>query len=118
MNSNTDATEEIHLSQEVRDPKSIEEALESEDAQAWLEALKNEAESLIEHSTFEEIRGYVEQKIVPCFILFKRTISNEGEVKFKARLVALGNLQKFNPEENIFAPTCSFDVNFLMDNIA
>lgn len=102
----------------LNDPKSLDEALDRHDGQEWLEAARVEAQNLKDHHTFKQVRGYVDEKIIPTFMLFKKTVDNEENIKYKVRLVVMGNTQHFDSTENIFAPTCSADTNLFLDNIA
>lgn len=99
-------------------PASIKAALKSADKLEWIKAIQKEADNLKLHATLEEVKGFVNAKILGSFIILKKVITNEGLIKYKARLVAMGNRQEIDPDESVFAPTCALGVNLLLDNIA
>lgn len=72
--------------------KSYEEAIESKDANRWLEAMNEEMESLQRHNIWELEELPPGLIPVDCKWVFKKKIieSAGGIEKFKARLVAKG----------------------------
>lgn len=100
------------------DPKTIKAALNSPERVEWIAAIQKEVHNLKLHRTLEEVDGYVDAKLLRSFVLLKTSVKNDGGLNRKARFVAMGNLQDVDPDESLFAPTCSLGVNLLLDNIA
>ena len=85
-------------------------ALRSERAPQWREAIQIELRALMDHNTGTEIaRGDVPAgaQLLPAKVVLKIKRDAEGKpTKYKARLVALGNLQN-NIPVNVFSPTAN-----------
>jgi len=75
------------------EPRSIEEALMLPDAQKWVDAAKEEIQSLIDHETFEVVPRPVDRKIIGTKWVFKLKDPESSQPRYKARLVAQGYSQ-------------------------
>lgn len=75
-------------------PKNIQQALQSNDKELWKAACDDEYLSLVNNETWTLVERPVNERVLPCFWLFTNKIDKRGIVsRYKARLVALGNLQ-------------------------
>lgn len=78
-------------------PKTFKQVLESEHKDRWLQAMKDEINSITDHKVFELVpRGAVPagRKVLKGKWVFSLKRNSEGEiVKFKARFVACGYAQ-------------------------
>lgn len=111
---------EVNLTEnetKYNEPTSIKQARESNESEEWENALKEETDNLKRHNTLTEVEGFINENIINSFIIFRRIIKNDGTLKYKARIVASGNLQIFNENEYVSSPTCPTEVNLFLDNI-
>lgn len=53
------------------DPSTLEEAMSRGDGELWLEAMKNECDSLIENGTWELVDRPVDRRVISCRWVFK-----------------------------------------------
>jgi transposase InsO family protein len=101
------------ISQDIKYiPKSYADATTCAEKDKWIAAIESELSSIIERNTFSEPieLEHSEQTINAKFVFDLKT-GEDGEIlKYKARLVARGDLQKhgINYEET-FAPTLRYD---------
>ncbi|GAQ93484.1 hypothetical protein KFL_015700010 [Klebsormidium nitens] len=88
------------------EPKTLEEALSSPEAELWREALEEEFASLQENQTWELCDPPPGVKPIPCKWAFKLKKDENGNVdRFKARLVIKGFKQKKGVDyDEVFAP--------------
>jgi hypothetical protein len=86
-------------------PNNIHEALKSNEANKWEEAIKSELESLTSNNVWEVVEKK-NQKVIGTRWVFKIKKDSSGTIsKFKARLVAKGYNQKYGIDYNeTFAP--------------
>ena len=80
-------------------PKTWQSAMNLPDGPYWRQAVEEELESMRKNEVFQVVdrRQAVEtgSKVLRLFWLFKRKYNAQGEiVKYKARLVVLGNEQE------------------------
>jgi hypothetical protein len=94
----------------VQEPTTYEEALQSENAQDWRQAMDEEIASLHANSTWklEELPDDVTP--IPCKWVYKLKCDAQGNIeRFKARLVAKGYKQKAGVDfDEVFAPTSKY----------
>jgi hypothetical protein len=79
------------------EPKNLKAALESEDSEMWIQAIRNEIEILEQHETWyeEPIQCPNDQNPINCSFIFKKKFDDRGNlIKYKARLVAKGYNQQ------------------------
>jgi hypothetical protein len=77
------------------DPLTYEEAMKSQDAAFWKEAINDEMDSIMENNTWMLVDLPPGSIPIGCKWIFKRKLKVDGTVeKFKARLVAKGFKQK------------------------
>ena len=77
------------------DPKTFEEAMKSQDAAFWKEAINDEMDSIMGNNTWKLVDLPPGSKPIGCKWIFKRKLRADGTIdKFKARLVAKGFTQK------------------------
>ena len=91
------------------DPKTFRQALESPVADKWMEAMHQEIASLEANNTWSLIDKFDvprSHRILQSKFIFKTKLDESGSIaRYKARLVALGNLQREGIDYNdVFAP--------------
>ena len=78
----------------LEEPKSIQEALSSQQSEDWKLALDEEIRSLSEQNVFEVVQTTPDIQPLPCKWVFKIKYDQHGNLqRFKARLVAKGYKQ-------------------------
>lgn len=92
---------------EIRDPLSYNEAISEENSPEWLEAMKNEVESLERQKTWDIVDLPPNRRVISGKWVYKTKLDQNGQVdKRKARWVARGFTQKFGTDYfEIFANT-------------
>ncbi|CAJ2638290.1 unnamed protein product [Trifolium pratense] len=113
MDSNDEVETELRRSKRVRvakdygpdyaaytldeDPKNLQEALSSMDADLWQEAINDEMDSLESNKTWHLVDLPPGCKPIGCKWILKKKLKPDGTVdKYKARLVAKGFRQREN----------------------
>ena len=104
-----DAAHVDHLAyrvSQITGPKTIEEALASDNSNEWKEAADSEYESVLENDTWELVELPSDREAIPCKWVFKIKHTSDGRVeRFKARLVAKGYAQRCGIEyDETFSP--------------
>lgn len=89
-----------------KDPSTVREALEGQDAAHWIEAMKAELQNLVSKGTFKEVELPAGRKAIGSKWVFKLKTDADGKpVKYKARLVAQGFSQTRGIDfDETFAP--------------
>jgi len=97
----------LHIQSE---PKSLEEALQSEHAKQWKAAADSEYESLIRNETWKLVEPPVDREVIGCKWVFKVKYDNDGKIdRFKGRLVAKGYAQQYGIDyDETFSPVVKF----------
>eukprot|EP00833_Pecoramyces_ruminatium_P017559 jgi/Orpsp1_1/1191591/evm.model.d7180000087207.1 len=102
----------------TRDPLTFEEAISCPEAHYWIEAIKDELLNFYTNKIFTfTTKTPPKQSIVPNKWIFTTKKNDEGNIiKYKARLVALGCVQKYGFNyDRTYSPTLSYDgVKFLI----
>lgn len=100
------------------EPTTYEQILNRQDKENWLQAMKNEIESLYENNVFHLVPENPDIKAVTSKWVFKLKRKPDGSVdKYKARLVARGFTQEqgINFQET-FAPTLRIEtIRYLLN---
>ena len=79
----------------IDEPLTISEAMGRDDSSKWKEAMELEFQSLIDNKTWELVPLPKDRKSIGCKWIYKIKYNADGSVeRYKARLVALGYLQK------------------------
>lgn len=102
--------EEIHLAKSTAsEPRSFNEAISGQFSEQWLNAMKEEIESLNENGTWELTELPNDRKAIGCKWVFKVKKGMDGSIRrFKARLVAQGFSQKYGEDyDQVFAPVAT-----------
>lgn len=88
------------------EPKTLSEAVNGEFKSQWKQAIDDEMKSLKLNGTWELCELPMDRKAIGCKWTFKaKTDASGNVVRFKARLVAQGFLQKFGTDyDQVFAP--------------
>jgi hypothetical protein len=96
-------------------PKDEREALSGPWREKWIEAIIKETTSLDENATFED--APYQKNAAKSKFVFDVTLDNNGDIKFKARLVLLGYSQiKHVNYDETYAPTIMKATLFLCLN--
>lgn len=83
------------------DPTTVAGALDSDHAEKWTSAMKDEIQSLTENSTWDLVQLPSSRKAIKSKWVFKTKYDADGNiVRHKARLVAKGCSQKFGVDYN------------------
>ena len=108
-----DVTEMTHIALRatIEEPKTIQEALNSEYSEQWKAAADSEYQSLIENKTWNLEEPPVDRSVIGCKWIFKVKYGSQGQVEhFKGRLVAKGYSQKYGIDfDETFSPVVRFD---------
>ena len=93
------------------EPSTLKEALGSQEAAEWQEAMKMEMDSLHSNDVWDLVKLPEGRKVIGSKWVFKRKLSPDGTVqRHKARLVAQGFSQKFGLDyEETFSPVVRFE---------
>lgn len=88
------------------EPESFDEALESDDKQCWMDAMKDEMKSLHDNHTFDLVKLPKGKRALRNRWVYKqKQDENASKPRYKARLVVKGCNQKKGVDfEEIFAP--------------
>lgn len=91
---------------DLKEPKTFNEVLKRNDKDKWMDAMKNELNSLAQNGTWELVDIPEGRKPIGCKWVFKIKTDADGRItKYKARLVAQGFSQKFGVDyDEVFAP--------------
>ena len=90
--SNLDDVDSPHTVYE--EPTNVEEALQSQHADHWITAMKDEMHSLTKNKTWDLVKKPTDRKIITCKWVLRIKYDPQGQpVRFKARLVARGFTQ-------------------------
>lgn len=94
------------LGQMISIPNTYEDAIQSPDREKWIEAMKDEINSIEENKTWDLVELPANKNLVDNKWVFTvKTDENGNVVRYKARLVAKGFSQKFGVDyEEVFAP--------------
>ena len=110
--TDADVTEARHVvfSATIEEPATIQEAFNSEYSVQWKEATDSKYQSFIENQTWELVKPPKDRKAVGCKWVFKIKYDENGQVeRFKSRLVAKGNSQKYGIDfDETFSPVVRF----------
>lgn len=90
----------------IIEPKTLSEALECTDKDKWVGAMNDEILSLKKNRTWSLCELPADRKAIGCKWVFKIKTDEKGNaLRYKARLVAQGYLQKFGTDyDQVFAP--------------
>lgn len=94
------------------DPLTVEEAMSSVHKEKWIEAMRNEYNSLKECNTWELTDLPQGKKAISCKWVFHTKRHQNGEVeRFKARLVARGCEQRYGIDfDEVYAPVARMEI--------
>lgn len=112
--------DEMWSIQELKEPKTYQQALESEEKVQWLAAMQDEMESLKKNQTWELVELPEDKSALGSKWVYKIKRSSDGDVsRFKARLVAQGFSQKYGIDyDEVFAPVVSHTTFRILLSIA
>jgi hypothetical protein len=93
-----------------KDPRSVAEAMRSEERKEWKKAMNREKESMREMETWERAKVPEGKKVIDAKWVFTTKYDEDGkEVKKKARLVARGDRQTEGVDyKETFAPVTKY----------
>jgi len=108
---NYDSENEVHRAFKavVNEPVTMQDAIDSPFSDEWLQAAREEYDSLLKNETWDLVDLPEGEKTVGTKWVFKTKLDASGEVKrFKARLVAKGYSQKYGIDyHDTYAPVVS-----------
>ena len=95
---------------QVKEPKSMKEAMKCEQARQWKQATDSEYKSLIENDTWDLVELPNGRTSTGCRWVFKVKHQSNGRVeRFKGRLVAKGYAEKYGIDyDETFSPVVRF----------
>lgn len=101
-------------------PETVEQAMNSTDAEKWKAAMMDEMESLEKNSTWKLVDLPPHQKAISNKWIFQIKLKTDGTVdRYKARLVVKGCFQKFGVDyEETFAPVTRYESVRILLSIA
>ena len=84
--------------------------MNSDEKDEWLKAIDEELKSLLNHDTWELLDATGNEKVLGNMWIFTRKYDSQGRLlRYKARLVVLGNQQQYNVDfTETFSPTLRF----------
>ena len=102
------------------DPRTVKEAVDSEDGKLWKEAMVDEMASLHKNEAWDLVELPAGRKPIGSKWVFKKKTNAEGKVeKYKARLVAKGYSQVLGIDfGDIFSPVAKVTSIRLLLSIA
>lgn len=88
------------------DPQTVKQALDSDNAQEWRNAMDSEYNSLIQNKTWTLTELPPGKRAIPCKWVFKTKLDANGNIaKYKARLVIKGYEQTYGIDyTDVYAP--------------
>lgn len=103
--------EEVFVSSIEDEPTTYRQAISCSDSLKWIEAMKNEYNSLIMNKTWELCKLPAGRKPVDCKWVYKLKYRSDGTIdRYKARLVARGFSQKYGIDfKETFSPVVRMD---------
>lgn len=96
----------VENTSKIPEPKTFNQAMKSEHAKEWYDAMQEELNSIEKNETWELTDLPEDRKAVVSKWVFKLKMGEKGNIeRFKARLVAQGFSQKFGVDyDEVFAP--------------
>lgn len=95
----------MKITDDTKEPRSLSEALSSENKTQWVRAMEEEMKSLMKNKTWKLCKLPEDRTAIGCKWVYKAKEDTKGKVRFKARLVAQGFTQRYGLDyDQIFAP--------------
>lgn len=90
-----DGSNAVEVQNHIGDPETMTEAMASENAVNWREAMQTEMRSLAENGTWDLVDLPPGRKAIPNKWVYKLKLNGNGQIdRFKARLVVKGCSQR------------------------
>ena len=92
------------------DPRTFKQAIKSAESKNWMEAMKSEYKSLLDHHTWDLVDLPAGANLVGCKWVYKTKYKANGEIdRYKARLVAQGYSQAAGIDyDEVYAPVAKY----------
>ncbi|XP_045447465.1 uncharacterized protein LOC123655756 [Melitaea cinxia] len=99
-----------HNPEVISDPTSVQEAMQSQDRDKWVEAMKDELQAFEENDAWSRVSEVPSDKtIVQCKWVYKKKVNSDNSVRYRARLVAKGFSQRPGIDyEETFSPVVGY----------
>lgn len=95
----------LKITDNTKEPRTLSEALSSENKMQWIRAMEEKIKSLEKNKTWRLCKLPEGRTAIGCKWVYKAKQDTEGKVRFKAQLVAQGFSQKYGLDyDQIFAP--------------
>ena len=90
-------------------PRNLREVLQDPNKDSWLHAMAEEEKSIMYLDTYTETDPPPGAKVISSKWVLKTKVRSDGSLKYKARVVAKGFMQRFGKDyEEVFTPTLSY----------
>lgn len=99
--------EEMHIAHDqIIEPANYDLAMKSDQKEKWIEAMKDEMQSMKESGTWKLVDLPEGRKAIGCKWIYKLKTNIDGSIqRFEARLVVQGFSQKYGMDyDEVFAP--------------
>lgn len=108
----TDWAINLSSTHHINDPQSYKEAISRPDKEQWIEAMRDELNSLAKNHVWDLVKRPVGKNIITNRWVFRVKYSPDGKKeRYKARLVARGFCQVFGTDySETYAPTASMSI--------
>lgn len=107
---NAVAADEGSQRQQQPDPETVQQAMNSPQAEEWKQAMNEEYEALLSNGTWEVVNKPENEKVLPCKWVFRTKRHADKSIdRYKARLVAGGHRQEAGVDyDEVYSPVSKY----------